>query len=197
MIRYELITNSTIEPVTLAEVKLHVKADNDADDTLLTNQIKSARRYCERYTARAFINQTWLALYDYRDFLYKRAYYLPYGKIVAVNSINVFDSENVATLISNTKYVISGSRINFNDGYYFDTVINYRSYDTFEINWTVGYGATAADVPQDLKQAILLLIGHWYENRGAIYEAIGGKTDLETLPLGVLNLLDAYRIYTV
>lgn len=197
MIRYELQTDSIIEPVTLAEAKLHVRVDNDADDTVITNQIKSARRYCEKYTARAFINQTWLAYFDFRDFLYKRAFYLPFGKIRSITSINVYDVNNVATPIPTDKYSVSAARINLNDGYYYNTVTNYRNFDTLEINWVVGYGETADDVPQDLKQAILLLVGHWYENRGAIYEVLGGKSDLETLPLGVLNLLDAHRIYTV
>ena len=34
-----------------------------------------------------------------------------------------------------------------------------------------GYGGGAADVPEPLRQAIRLLVGHWYENRGVV--AIG------------------------
>src|SRR5665647_77528 len=35
-----------------------------------------------------------------------------------------------------------------------------------ELDVTVGYGAAAVDVPEPLRQAIRLLVGHWYENRG-------------------------------
>jgi uncharacterized phiE125 gp8 family phage protein len=34
------------------------------------------------------------------------------------------------------------------------------------ITVTAGFGAAAADVPEPLRQAILALVGHWYEHRG-------------------------------
>jgi uncharacterized phiE125 gp8 family phage protein len=33
------------------------------------------------------------------------------------------------------------------------------------VTYTSGFGTTAADVPQPIKQAILLLIGHFYNHR--------------------------------
>ncbi len=35
-----------------------------------------------------------------------------------------------------------------------------------EIEVRVGFGAEAADVPPPLRQAVLLLVAHWFENRG-------------------------------
>ena len=36
-----------------------------------------------------------------------------------------------------------------------------------ELDVEVGYGDAPADVPEPLRQAIRLLVAHWYENRGA------------------------------
>ena len=46
-----------------------------------------------------------------------------------------------------------------------------RALAGIEIDVEVGYGAAGSDVPEPLRQAIRLLIAHWYENRGLV--AIG------------------------
>ena len=37
-----------------------------------------------------------------------------------------------------------------------------------EIDFSAGFGESGADVPDLLKRAILLLVAHWYEFRGAV-----------------------------
>jgi uncharacterized phiE125 gp8 family phage protein len=53
-----------------------------------------------------------------------------------------------------------------------------------EIQVVVGYGAEDA-VPQEYKQAILLLLGHWYENR----EQVTVGEVAREIPMGVEALL--------
>ena len=43
-----------------------------------------------------------------------------------------------------------------------------RALAGIEIDVEAGYGDAPADVPQPLRQAIELLVAHWYENRGLI-----------------------------
>ena len=45
------------------------------------------------------------------------------------------------------------------------------------------------DVPPALDQAVLMLVGHWYENREA--SLVGTTT--ETLPLGFTDIVNSYR----
>lgn len=54
-----------------------------------------------------------------------------------------------------------------------------------KIEFEAGYET----IPGDLRQAMLLLIGHWYENREA---ALAG--DLKSIPLGVDRILRKYRV---
>jgi uncharacterized phiE125 gp8 family phage protein len=57
---------------------------------------------------------------------------------------------------------------------------------TYKAGWT-----TAALVPQTIRQAMLLLIGHWYENRE---EALTG-TISRSIEFGVKALLGVERAF--
>lgn len=195
MINYELLLDSNQQIVTLAEAKLHCKVDNDADDSLITNLITSAKKSCEKFMNRATFNQTWLASFDYIDFVKSKNYYLPFGKIQEVNSVTTFSEDNTGTIINPDNYRYFSNRFIFNSNYNLPAYGDYRTDGTLYIDWVVGFGELPGDIPQDIKQAALLLIRHWYENRGAVYEAIGGKSDLEALPLGVSDILSSHRIY--
>ena len=58
-----------------------------------------------------------------------------------------------------------------------------------EVAFTAGYGPAAADVPAPVRQAILLLVAHWYEHRSPLEQ--GARP--EPVPTMVSELLAAYR----
>jgi uncharacterized phiE125 gp8 family phage protein len=58
----------------------------------------------------------------------------------------------------------------------------------YEIDFIAGYGEAGGDTPAPLRQAILMLVAHWYEHRSA---AIGGAP--EVVPTGVRALVAPYR----
>lgn len=57
-----------------------------------------------------------------------------------------------------------------------------------EVEVEAGY-ADAADIPEQLIQAMLLLVGHWFEN----HEAVIVGTSAAELPLGVKDLCRGFR----
>ena len=57
-----------------------------------------------------------------------------------------------------------------------------------EIDYVAGFGE-AADVPPDLKQALLVLVGHWFEHRDAVLVAGAGAV----IPFGFDRLVASYR----
>ncbi len=58
-----------------------------------------------------------------------------------------------------------------------------------ELRFTAGYGGSWNDVPDDLRQAVLLLAAHLYENRfGEI-----GDTATGGVPAGVLSIVEQHR----
>ncbi len=76
------------------------------------------------------------------------------------------------------------------------TCSNFKDLETLfksKVNDTVGYGSSASDVPEIIKQAILLTIGNFYENRNSV---IIGRIATE-LPQNVKWLLDTYKVQIV
>ena len=49
----------TVEPVTLGEIKTHLRLTGTEDDYLLPQLVKAARDYVETFTRRAICTQTW------------------------------------------------------------------------------------------------------------------------------------------
>ena len=58
------------------------------------------------------------------------------------------------------------------------------------IDYTAGYGSSAAAVPQAFKTAMMLLIGMWYDQRVAVTTPVQGLL----LPQAVAALLEPYKI---
>ena len=58
-----------------------------------------------------------------------------------------------------------------------------------EIAVTAGFGDAGSDVPEPVRQALLLLIAHWYEQREPVM--LGGER--ADIPGTVAGLLAPYR----
>ena len=68
-----------------------------------------------------------------------------------------------------------------------------RAQAGIELDVTVGYGDAAADMPEPLRQAIRLLVAHWYENRGLVTTGV----DYSTLPQSIAALIAPYRVLSL
>lgn len=60
----QILQEPAVEPLTLAEAKLHLRVDIPDDDALISALITSVRQYAETITRRAFIQQTWAYVID-------------------------------------------------------------------------------------------------------------------------------------
>jgi uncharacterized phiE125 gp8 family phage protein len=136
-----------------------------AEDILLTNLIKAAREYCENFQGRSYITQTWdLLLDDWPDEDYIK---VPYPPLVSVSSVKYYDTDSTeATMDSGDYYVDTYAEpgrivLGYGESWPSTTL---RPANGVIVRFVAGYGA-AASVPQCVKQAMLMLIGHWYENR--------------------------------
>lgn len=87
----EVVTDLTVEPVPLAEVKefCAIDADYAGDDTLLTAHIKTARKQLEKY-----LNLS-LGTTERKLFTDKALFDLPYGPIQAITSVKDKDDADV------------------------------------------------------------------------------------------------------
>lgn len=72
----------------------------------------------------------------------------------------------------------------------------HRNFASFIVEFKAGYGDAGSDVPEALKEGVLQLIAHLYENRGA-QEGTPAARRIQNLPAGVAVLLSSYKVYTL
>lgn len=153
------------EPLTLDEAKAQCRVDVADDDTLITALIVAAREYCEARDWRAYVTQT-LDLY-LDAWPVGSQIELPRPPVQSVTSITYTDEDGTAATISASDYVLDTvtepGRIVLKSNISWPSV-TLQIVNGIVVRYVAGYGLAVA-VPQRIKQAMLLLVGHWYENR--------------------------------
>ncbi len=174
-------------------VTVITKGGADAEDTLIEGLITAAREVCEAHTNRAFVTQTWtLYLADWPNTDCIR---LPKGNLQSVESFTYTDSAGtVNTLTEDTDYLVDtysepGRLLLPYGGTWPSTTLSPSN--PIAIEFVCGYGDVASNVPKSIKQAILLLVGHWYEHREAV---LTGATSKE-IEFAVKALLAPYILF--
>ena len=154
------------EPITLEEAKNYLKVDTGDDNALITNLISVARELAETYTGLTFMSTSIQLVYDSAPSVIE----IPYRPLQSVTTIETIDVDGVTSTVDTDSYTVDTSgtmfmpgRIYLNSGYVWPT---HRGFASFLITILAGYGDEASDVPYSIRQAILVVIAHLYENRG-------------------------------
>lgn len=180
-------TQPAVEPLTVSEVKTHLKIDVSAEDTLLAGYLTAARMQCELEARRAFVTQT-LQL-KLEAWPWGEEICLPRPPLQSVTSVVYVDSDGNSHTVSAADYIVDTASepgrliLAYGLGWPGATL---QPGPAITITYVAGYGA-AADVPATYKQAILLAVGHFYENREQIIVQAG--VTVAQLPWGVSALL--------
>jgi hypothetical protein len=216
MIALQRTVDATVEPVTLGLAADHCVIDADTENELLSVYIKAAREYAEKYTGRAFLEQTWrLSLdrfpgwmtepwrlgttsrpgfgFSYSGFLGPAPILLPRPRLMAVASVTYLDPSGVRQTLNPSLYAVDAdaepARILPKPGTYWPSTAYGRS-DVVQVTYTAGYGDTPDTVPASVQLAILGLVAHWYENRESV--VLTNSTNAVTVvPKFVDSLLDS------
>jgi uncharacterized phiE125 gp8 family phage protein len=190
MDRYKLITAPAAEPVSLSEVKSHCRIDGTAEDTLLTSYLLAAREHVESLCG-PLISQV-LELY-LDDFPAGDVLVILKPRVSAVASIKYTDEGGTeATLDASsylTDFVSHHARVVLKSNASWPSVTLAEANGVI-VRFTAGYGTQAENVPQAIKQAIMLLASSLYENRDPVVQ---GSTIIQELPFAVTALLANYR----
>lgn len=199
------VVQPTAEPLTLEEVKLHLRVTTADEDDWIEPQITAARQaaenFCNRYIAEQGVEMRadgwpcfWWGSYGgyvhgpmvlpgsdpARDVVMK--YVDPDGTEQtldpAVYSVNQFRAPSTLGLAYNQSWPAARNE-----------------QGAIRVTYTAGYSIPGAllqpyPLPAAIRAAMLLTIGHLYENREAV---VIGATVAE-LPLGVQNLLQPFRL---
>ncbi len=152
-------TDATVEPVTTAEARAHLRIDGADFDTQIDRWIASARRRAEDFTGRQFITATWTMKLDGFPAVIRP----PRPPLIAVASVKYTDNAGVEqALVDGTDYDVTS-----NTEWRGKVLPSYGKAwpsprvhtNVVEVIYTAGYGATAADVPAEIVMGILAIIG--------------------------------------
>lgn len=183
-------TPPATEPVTLAEMKLHSRIDTLEDDDLILGLISAARQHIEQMANIKLITQTLaLSIDELPD---SGIIYLD-GPVQSVDSIIYYNLAGNQQEWDNSLYQVDTSA---NPGrvmpaYDEDWPDVIDDYNSFIINYVAGYGDASA-VPAILKQAIKLLVGHWYNQRETVSQAQSYE-----VPYAVENIVKMFSRGTI
>ncbi|WP_316014563.1 head-tail connector protein [Roseobacter sp. HKCCA0434] len=166
-------------PVALGDFSDHLRmgtgfADDGAEDAALEMYLRAATAAVEARIGKALITRALrLELTDWRG-----SHGLAIAPLAGVEAVRVIDAGGTAREMSGWRVVRDAHRPMV------EAALSVPTGGRVEIDFTAGYGAEPADVPADLRQAVLLLAASYYENRS------GSEAHW---PFGVLALLDAHR----
>lgn len=181
-------------PVTLDEAKAHLRVDHADDDSLINAYIAAATAYLEGWSGvlggRALITQTWSQ--SYQTFPIDEVIGLAITPVKSITSVTYYDAEGTFQTLAAGAYTFLTDQLGAYVTLQVDEVwpaVAGRP-DAMAVTYVAGYGPNPADVPADIRQIILLMVGDWYDHRANVVSGVSAAE----VPMGapVRALLSRY-----
>jgi uncharacterized phiE125 gp8 family phage protein len=174
----------TTEVLTVEDVKNHLRIvteDTDYDD-LIPLWIKAARERAELYLRMLLIAREVVIYADMFDIEFELNIY----PINSITHIKYYDGDNTLQTLAASNYITD--LISEIPRIEFENIPQvYDRYNAVQVTVNAGYSTVAA-VPQQIKQAMLILIAHFDQNREILSEK-----QLYEVPKTSQWLMDDYR----
>lgn len=197
MYRPVLTTAPSVLPITLTEAKAQLDVSYTDKDTQISALIAAATSHLDGYTGvlgRCLGEQSWRQ--DFDDFAYCLP--LPLAPIISITSVKYLDTAGAEQTVAGANYSLvtdeSGSSyVRFIETFSIPAVKSEGP--AVMVAFKAGYATTGTDpnfvstVPAAIKQAILLLVRHWFDNPGAVVVGVNAQK----LPFAVDALLTPWR----
>lgn len=197
----EIVVDVTGEQVSLVDARRHCNITAEGsplfheDDALLEDiLIPAAREWCEEYTGLAFATKTLQIKID--AFPEDGDIRLPIGPALSIESVVYVDDEEAEITLAPTDYTLDAASvpqwlIQANDVTW---PVAKEVANAVTIRYQAGYSLpnespVVKPLPKTFRVAMLMLIVHLYENRGA-----GVEKALSEVPFGVKSMLDWKRV---
>jgi uncharacterized phiE125 gp8 family phage protein len=159
-----VVTGPAVEPWTLDEVRGHLRVEHHDEDLLIEGLLRAAIERVELIAQRSLITQTLEARYDAfpggRALTLPRpcqsvtsVQYTPAGAVVASTfAASNYQVDTVGT--PGSIWLRSGCSWPGDE---------LEPVNGVQVQFVAGYGDAATDVPQTLRQLLLMYVAHWYE----------------------------------
>lgn len=156
-------------PVTLAEVKHHLRITHDLSDPEITDYLLAGIEYVENLSHRIFADRSISFVLDCFPGT-ETAIFLEKSPVQSIDSIAYYDADNAAqTVTVNTLILYSNTAgvARVRPAYEGEWPATAERPDAVTVTYTAGYGG-ASNVPQTAKWAIMLATQHAYDERAPI-----------------------------
>jgi uncharacterized phiE125 gp8 family phage protein len=192
-----VVTPPATEPLTLTEARAHLRVDYTDEDDLISSLIAAARDYCQVRTNRQFITATYKLSMDQFPFgecIEQYDILIPRPPLVSISSITYLDFGGVTQTVPTNIYRVDTNRepgrasLEFSQSWPGARQLS----NSINVQFVAGYGA-ASTVPEGIKVAMKLLIGHWFANR----EAVNIGSIATIIPVSVDAILATYSVLEV
>lgn len=177
------------EPVSIFEARAHLRIDAESgahpEDGLISTLIAAARAHVEGVTGLVLVQSTKDAYFDAFD---TEGLRLPFNPVSSISFVKYVADDGALTTLASSVYRLDNAslraRLALEYGQVWPTTREV-------INAVQVRAVCGGTVEPALKQAITLLMAHWYENRTPV-----GAGSLADMPHMVAALVEPYRIWS-
>ena len=184
------VTPAVEYPVSLADVKAHLRVTFSADDDVITRMIGEATEYVEREQSIALCSQTWKQSLRPEEMRDGGVIPIDLRPLQSIASLKYYDTDDVlTTVLASDYYGIAGTNppAIYPKSNGWTWALSPYHPAPIEVTFVAGFG-DAADVPLMLRRGIYLLVGLAYELRSVTEP---GQYFRE-IPYGLRSVLDLY-----
>lgn len=189
---WKVITPVSTEVVSLAEAQAHLRVPltgsppSHPEDAQIEAMISAAREQAEKFTGRAIGAQT----IEYALDGFPGSFRLPVDPVTSITSVKYVDTDGVEQTIEASNYALDDYQRPawLLPAYDYQWPTPRAVANSVKVRFVAGW--TPSSVPVAIKQAVLLIVGHLFQNR----EQLIVGTIATEMPWGAERLLTPYRI---
>ena len=160
-----LLAGPTLEPLSLDEMRVYLRLETSEEDGLVLSLIKAARNAVEQGSRRALMAQKWRLRLP--RFPQDKSLRLPISPILSLDAVRTFDALGNPVVLDLASFQLDGSTLSLSAS----LMPSEGDGAGIEIDLTAGFGTQPTDVPEALRQAMRMLVAHYYEHRAnALHE---------------------------
>jgi uncharacterized phiE125 gp8 family phage protein len=183
---FTLPVRSAEEPVSVAEAKDHLNiVDDETKDVLIASYIRSARAFVESESGCIFVRRQFVESFN------RWTKYLSLSRrpLISVDGVDYTDLSGVPQTVNSADYY---TMLGLRRIAPVSTWPHLGNGGAISVRYTAGFleGEQVAELELG-RQAILLLVAHWFENRETV--SIGNTVTTE-VPYAVRALVDQFRL---
>lgn len=166
-----LIDGPGSEPLTLVEIKAHLRVTHADEDTLIAAYLRGARRAIETRTGMTLLQQTWEAAWPCFPGVSadnpRGGFVMPRPPLLSVTSVKYIDSGGTETTLAASEYTVDARAFPGEVVLAFDKSwpVTRDVPNAVVIRFVAGFGTEGGAVPESIRDAVRLETGDRYRLR--------------------------------